>query len=76
MTNLMKQAMELAQALPENQQDQLARFLINEMHEDNRWNDSSNAHAEQLQKLTDKILADDTQGLCEELDPDTLIATF
>ena len=72
MTRLMEQAIERLRAVPEPQQEQLARFLLNELEEDNRWADSTAAHADALKRLAENVLADDVRGLCTPLDPDAL----
>ncbi len=72
MTHLMEQAIERLQSLPENQQDRLARFLLNELQEDDRWTASTAAHADKLQNLVREVLAEDAAGMCEPLDPDRL----
>ncbi len=72
MTHLMKQAIERVQALPENQQNELARFLLHELQEDDRWAVSTESNVSKLQELTNRILADDAAGNCEPLDPDKL----
>jgi hypothetical protein len=72
MTKLMEQAIERVQALPANQQDQLARFLLSELQEDERWAASTAAHADKLERLVGDVLAEDARGDCEPLDPDRL----
>ena len=72
MTKLMEQAIERVQALPANQQDQLARFLLSELQEDERWTASTTVHDNKIQRLIGDVLADDARGVCEPLDPDKL----
>jgi len=72
MTKLMEQAIERVQALPANQQDQLARFLLGELKEDERWSASTAAHSDKLKGHISDLLADDARGVCEPLDPDKL----
>jgi hypothetical protein len=67
----MEEAIERLRAVPESQQEQLARFLLNELEEDSRWADSTTAHADVLRRLADDLLADDDRGLCPPLDSDT-----
>jgi hypothetical protein len=68
----MQQFIEKLRALPENEQDDVAAFFLNELEEDERWARTAEKHAEKLKKLADQILADDKKGLCEPLDPDRL----
>lgn len=72
MTRLMEQAIERLRAVPEGQQDRLARFLLSELDDDVRWNASTATRADALQRLANGVLADDARGLCEPLDPDSL----
>jgi hypothetical protein len=72
MTRLMEQAIERLRALPEPQQDPLARFLLNELEDDAHWAASTERHADALSRLVDHVLADDARGESEPLDPDKL----
>jgi hypothetical protein len=72
MTRLMEQAIERLRAIPESQQEQLARFLLNELEEDSRWADSTANHADALRRLVDDVLSDDARGACDPLDPENL----
>jgi len=72
MTRLMEQAIERLRAVPESEQEQLARFLLNELEEDSRWSASTAAHADALRRLANQVLAEDEQGATEPLDPDAL----
>jgi hypothetical protein len=62
MTHLMEQALERLQALSPTQQDQAARFLLNELQEDDRWSASTTAHTTKLEGFINKVLADDAQA--------------
>jgi hypothetical protein len=68
----MEQAIERLRAVPDSQQDLLARFLLTELEEDNRWAVSTANHVDALDRLAAEVLADDAAGKCEPLDPDTL----
>jgi hypothetical protein len=68
----MEQAIERLRAVPESQQEQLARFLLNELEEDSRWESSTAAHADALRGRVNEVLAVDARGDCEPLNPDTL----
>lgn len=63
MTHLMKQAIEPLRAIPEPQQESFARFLLNELEDDERWTASTVDHADALGRLADRVLADDAGGL-------------
>jgi hypothetical protein len=75
MTRLMEQAIERLRAVPETQQDELARFLLSELDEDARWAASTGANLERLRRLGERVLADDARGACEPLDPAAFPAT-
>ena len=72
MTRLMEQAIEQLRAVPEPEQDRLARFLLNELNEDQRWIRSTADHAAKLKGLIDTVLADDAAGGCQKLDLEDL----
>lgn len=72
MTRLMEQAIERLRAIPESQQDQLAQFVLNELASDEHWARSTHAGLDGLQRLAERVLADDANGACEPLDPETL----
>jgi hypothetical protein len=72
MTRLMQQAIEQLRAVPVTQQDQLARFLLNELEEDKRWLASTAANQSKLRMHIDRVLSDDRQGKCKPLQPDRL----
>ena len=72
MTRLMEQAIEQLRAIPDEQQDQLAQFVLNELKEDERWSGSTSDHEEKLKNFISTVLAADNNGNCELLDPDRL----
>jgi hypothetical protein len=72
MTRLLEQAIERMRAMPETEQEQLARFLLNELEEDQRWANSTEAHEQKLKGFVDGLLKDDADGKTEPLDPDRL----
>lgn len=72
MTPLLEKAIERMRALPESQQDPLARFLLNELEDDARWAASTARHADTLGRLAGRVLSDDARGVSEPLDPDAL----
>lgn len=68
----MEKVIERLRAMPENQQERLARFLLHELDEEVRWVSSTAEHESKLGGLVDQVLADDRDGKCEPLDPDSL----
>jgi hypothetical protein len=59
MTKMMEQAIEHLEALPESQQDQLARWIIYELEVDERWAASTSKHLDALESFTQRLLDDD-----------------
>ena len=72
MTRLMEQAIEQLRQRPEADQDRLARLLLDELAEDERWVASTAAHEHKLPALIARVIAEDDAGKCIELDPDQL----
>jgi hypothetical protein len=72
MTRRLREAIERLQALPDNQQDRMAEFLLHELAEDERWARTTRENAAKLDQLSDQVLAVDAAGRCEPLDPDRL----
>ena len=58
--------------MPAEWQDALARFLLHELDEDERWEHSTAANADKLGALIDQVSAADKNGTCEPLNPDQL----
>jgi hypothetical protein len=72
MSTILDRAIERLRQIPEDRQDELARLLLHEIDEDERWMRSTEAHANKLQGLVDQVLEADDRGECEPLDPDQL----
>jgi hypothetical protein len=72
MTKSLEQAIERLRQMPKERQDSLARLLLHEIDEDERWSRSTAENAGKLQRLADDVLAADRRGECELLDPDQL----
>jgi len=72
MTRLMERAIERLRAVPEAQQEQVARFLLNELDDQERWAQPKAAQGAGLSCLAEQIVIDDAKGLCEPLDLDSL----
>jgi hypothetical protein len=72
MTRLMEKVIEQLRAVPEGQQDRLARFLLDELEEDQRWLGSTAENEGKLKALVDTVLSDDARGECEPLEPGKL----
>lgn len=70
MTELLERAFAEASSLPEGEQDMLARWLLDEIASDRRWEDAfANSHSH-LAQLATEALAEHDAGHTLELDPD------
>lgn len=72
MSSTTEHAIERLRQVPEDRQDLLAKLLLHEIEEDERWMQSTALHTEPLQRLVDRILEADDRSECEPLDPDEL----
>jgi hypothetical protein len=55
MTSSLQKAIARLQELPEERQDQLARLVLLEIEEDEKWMRSTANYAKPLQRLIDKV---------------------
>lgn len=72
MSNIVEHAIEQLRRMPEDRQDSLARLVLHEIEEDERWMRSTAANAGKLQGLVERVLESDGRGECEPLNPDAL----
>ena len=72
MSQILDQAIERLRQMPDDRQDLLARLMLHEIEEDERWMRSTASSAEKLQGLVKEVLEADDRGECEPLDPDQL----
>ena len=72
MRKTLEQAIERLRQMPEDRQDAIARLLLHEIDEDERWTRSTEAHSDKLKHLVDDVLEADRRGECEPLDLDQL----
>jgi hypothetical protein len=70
MTKTLEHAIELMRQMPEERQDLFARLLQHEIKEDERWQGSTETHAEKLRGFVGDVLDADRRGEFEPLDPD------
>lgn len=69
MTKLLEDAFALARQLPDVEQDQLARRIIDELAEDDEFDRKIAATAHKLDRLIDEALEEDDAGLTQEWKP-------
>ncbi len=74
MTELLRQAFEkAAQRLPEHEQDEFARWLLDAIESDERgWDAAFAGTPDKLKRLTTRALEDFRAGRTEPLDPEKL----
>ena len=62
MTELLEKAFRLASRLPQDLQDQLAAELLQELADEQRWDETLSASAPELERLADQALEEHRQG--------------
>jgi hypothetical protein len=72
MTRLLEKAFSEAAKLPPEEQDALAKWLLEEMESERRWQIAFANSLDLLEQLADEALAEHRAGETEELDPDEL----
>ena len=72
MSTIVEQAIERLRQMPEDRQESLARLVLQEIEEDERWMKSTAASEDKLEQLVEQVLDSDSRGECEPLDPDRL----
>lgn len=72
MTRLLDDALTELAKLPEWEQDAVARWLLEELASERRWQKIFADSEERLAGLADEALAEHHRGHTEELDPDRL----
>jgi hypothetical protein len=71
-TELLKKAFEKASKLPESDQNAFARWLLDELASEQRWDQAFANSEELLSQLADEALAEHRKGKTKLLDPDNL----
>jgi hypothetical protein len=72
MSQILEQAIERLRKMPKDRQDLIARLMLHEIEEDERWMRSSDSNSSKLKGLVHEIVEADDRGECEPLDPDRL----
>ena len=72
MTKLLTEAFEKAARLAPEEQDQVARWLLEELEDELKWSAAFAASQDGLSKLADAALQEHRQGRTLPLDPDAL----
>jgi hypothetical protein len=72
MTKLLEKAFQEAAKLSSEEQDALARAVLDELAAERRWDELFATSADLLDELSDKALAEHDAGRSRPLDPDKL----
>ena len=72
MTKLLEDVVEKARKLPDLEQDAIARFMLEELEDEMRWEKAFARSRNVLAKLAQDAMAEDRAGKTKELDPETL----
>lgn len=65
MTRLLEKALERVRQLPETEQDAIAALIMDELEEENRWDEAFAKSPETLAKLLAEAKADERAGRTE-----------
>lgn len=72
MTRLLEKAFEKASELPDEDQDDFAAFILDELASERRWEEAFEESQEELEQLAAEALNKHEAGETEELDPSQL----
>lgn len=72
MTKLLEKAFEKASSLSELEQNALAKWLLEELDSEQKWDRLFAASEDLLDRLADEAIEDDRQGKTQPLDLDSL----
>lgn len=72
MTQLLERAIAEVTKLSPEEQDAFARWMLEELADEERWQKSFDESQDLLARLADEALADFRAGKTEKLDPDNL----
>jgi hypothetical protein len=72
MTELLQQAIAKLKTCPISEQDSIAAMILEEIEDDNRWDESFARSPDLLAKLAAEAMAEHRAGKTQELDPETL----
>jgi hypothetical protein len=72
MTELLEKAIAKLKTRPVSEQDSIAALILEELEDDNRWDESFACSPDLLAKLAAEAMTDHRAGKTQELDPETL----
>lgn len=72
MTNLFRKAVEKVESLPKDQQDAIAAMILEELADEERWNETFARTPQVLERLAREAEQDANAGRTLPLDPDNM----
>ncbi len=72
MKTLLQKAFEEAAKLPDEEQEQFAEWVLNELASEKKWLKAFEGSHDKLSDLADEALSEYRSGKTQELDPDNL----
>jgi hypothetical protein len=72
MTELLEQAIARLKKLPSDEQNAIATLILEELEDDQRWDESFARSSDLLAKLAAEAMAEYHAGETQKLDPETL----
>jgi hypothetical protein len=72
MTELLERAIAQLKTLPTDKQDAIATLILEELEDDQRWDESFARSPDLLANLAAEAMAEYRAGKTQELDPETL----
>ncbi len=72
MTKLLEKAFAEASKLPQEEQDELGEWILDELASERRWDDAFARSQDALERMAEKALAEYHAGKTKELNPDDL----
>jgi hypothetical protein len=72
MTELLRQAIAKVQKLPENEQDNIAAIILEELEDEAKWETAFSTSQDLLASLASEAMQEYEAGETQELDPETM----
>jgi hypothetical protein len=72
MTELMERVITKLKSLPESEQNEIAAIILDELEDEQRWDELFSRSPDMLAKLAASAMAEHHAGRTQELDPEAL----
>jgi hypothetical protein len=72
MTELLEKVIEELSRLPDDQQNSMAQWILEELEDEQRWDTAFSASLPKLEQIAQKALDDHRAGRTRDLNPDEL----